>query len=94
MAGAFTVNVVPTDAFGNPSMKIENTVGSERIASVAVTFSFQQCRGDGALRSADHSGIGGADFGAVAADVGGSATITVSTVVDTYNRRCASSDAR
>ena len=27
VAGAFTVNVVPTDEFGNASMKIDNTVG-------------------------------------------------------------------
>ena len=39
VAGAFTVNVVPTDAFGNASMKIENTVDSKTYESVAVSFS-------------------------------------------------------
>ena len=79
VAGAFTVNVLPADAFGNASMKIDNTVGSEAYKSVAVTF------------SSSHAAVtvpggvhmvpaGGADFGAVAADMDGSATIAVRTV--------------
>ena len=79
VAGAFTVNVLPADAFGNASMKIDNTVGSETYGSVAVTFSSSHA----AVKVP--SGVqtvpaGGADFGAVAADMEGSATIAVRTV--------------
>ncbi|MCE2441135.1 MAG: hypothetical protein J4F39_17130, partial [Candidatus Latescibacteria bacterium] len=79
VAGAFTVNVLPTDAFGNASMKIDNAVDSETYGLVAVTF------------SSSHAAVtvpagvqtvpaGGADFGAMAADMDGSATIAVRTV--------------
>ena len=79
VAGAFAVNVLPADAFGNASMKIDNAVGSETYGSVAVTF------------SSSHAAVtvpvgvqtvpaGGADFGAMAADMDGSATIAVRTV--------------
>ena len=59
VAGAFTVNVVPTDEFGNASMKIENTVFSETddvddvYESIAVTFASSNAAVSGALRSAD-----------------------------------------
>ena len=79
VAGAFTVNVVPTDAFGNASMKIENTVDSKTYESVAVNFSSSNA----AVTTPSGQQIvpaGGADFGAVAADINGSATITVRTV--------------
>ena len=77
--GAFTVNVLPADAFGNASMKIDNTVGSEKYGSVAVRFSSSHA----AVKLP--SGVqtvpaGGADFGAMAADMAGSATIAVRTV--------------
>ncbi len=79
VAGAFMVNVLPGDPFGNASTKIDNTVGSETYGSVAVDF------------SSSHAAVkvpvgvqtvpaGGADFGAVAADMEGIATIAVQTV--------------
>ena len=79
VTGAFTVRVLPTDAFGNPSMKIDNAAGSDAYESVAVRF------------SSSHAAVkvptgrqtvpaGGAEFVALAADVHGSATITVRTV--------------
>lgn len=79
VSGAFTVNVLPADAFGNASMKIDNTVGSETYESVAVTF------GSSHAAVTVPSGVqtvpaGGADFGAMAADMDGSATIAVRTV--------------
>ena len=39
VAGAFTINVTPVDAFDNPSMKIDNTVGSKTYDKILVTFS-------------------------------------------------------
>ena len=82
MAGAFTVNVLPTDEFGNESMKINNTVGFETAdvyESIAVTFASSNA----AVSVPSGQQIipaGGADFGAVAADISGSATISVRTV--------------
>ena len=78
VAGAFTLNVLPTDAFGNASMKIDNVAGSESYASVTVSFSSSHAAvkapiGQQAIPA------GGADFGAVAADLDGSATIVVRT---------------
>lgn len=79
VAGGFTVNVLPADAFGNASMKIDNSVGSETYESVVVTFSSSHAA------VTVPSGVqtvpaGGADFGAVAAAMDGSATIAVRTV--------------
>ena len=79
VSGAFTVNVLPADAFGNASMKIENTVTSENYPSVAVRF------GSSHAAVTVPAGVqtvppGGADFGAVAAELDGSAVITVRTV--------------
>ena len=53
VAGAFTVRVVPTDAFGNPSLRIENSPGAKDVRIGCIHLRFQQRRGDGALRSAD-----------------------------------------
>ena len=83
VAGAFTVNVLPTDAFGNASMKIENTFDSKTYESVAVNFSSSNA----AVTTPSGQQIvpaGGADFGAVAADINGSATISVRSVADDY----------
>lgn len=79
VSGAFTVNVLPADAFGNPSMKIDNVVGSETYGSAAVSFSSSH----GAVKvpaGVQTVPAGGADFGAVAGDLDGTATITVRTV--------------
>ena len=80
VAGAFTVNVVPTDEFGNASLKETNTVGADVLESVAITFASSNAAvtvpsGQQLITSTD-----GADFGAVASDIAGSATITVRTV--------------
>ena len=83
VAGAFTVNVVPTDAFGNASMKIDNTVDSKTYTSVAVNFSTSNAAVT-VPSGQQMVAAGGTDFGAVAADVDGSATINVRTVAETY----------
>lgn len=79
VAGAFTVNVLPADAFGNASMRIDNSVGSETYESVAVTFgsSHAAVTVPGGVQTVP---AGGAGFGAMAADLDGSATIAVRTV--------------
>lgn len=83
VAGAFMVNVVPTDAFGNASMKIENTVDSKTYTSIAVNFSTSNAAVT--VPSGQQTvAAGGTDFGAVAADVDGSATINVRTVAEDY----------
>ena len=79
VSGAFTVNVLPADAFGNASMKIDNAVQSETYASMAVRF------GSSHAAVTVPAGVqtvppGGADFGAVAAEMDGSAVITVRTL--------------
>ena len=78
VAGAFSVRVVPTDAHGNPSLKITNTTGADSEASVAVTFSSSNAAVT--VPSGQQMITGAATFGAVAANVTGSATITVRTV--------------
>ena len=83
VAGAFTLNVVPTDAFGNASMKIENTVDSKTYTSIAVNFSTSNAAVT-VPSGQQMVPAGGADFGAVAADVDGNATINVRTVTEDY----------
>ena len=79
VAGAFTVNVLPVDAYGNASTKQTNTVGADTWASVAVNFSSNNSAVS--VPSGQQSvAAGGTDFGAVAADISGSATITVRSV--------------
>ena len=83
VAGAFTVNVLPVDEFGNPSTKQDNTVGSDTDATVAVNFSSSNAAvtvpsGQQAVAA------GGTDFGAVAANISGVATITVTTADADY----------
>ena len=80
VAGAFSVWVVPTDAHGNPSLKITNTTGADTEASVAVTFSSSNAAVTVPSGQQMITGTGGATFGAVAANVTGNATITVRTV--------------
>ena len=84
VAGAFSVHVVPADAFGNPSLKIENTAGSKTEASVAFTFASSNAAvsvpsGQQMVTSTD-----GATFGALAGNTSGSATISVRTVRENY----------
>ena len=79
VAGGFTVRVVPTDEFGNPSMKIDPTHDSRTYESVAVAFASN----NGALTvppGRHEVAAGGTDFGAVAADTDGSAMISVRTI--------------
>lgn len=79
VSGAFAVRVLPADAFGNASMKIDNSVESETYASVAVAFasSHAAVTVPGGVQTVPP---GGAGFGAVAAELHGSAVITVRTV--------------
>ncbi len=83
VAGAFTVNVLPTDAFGNASMKQTNTVGAATYESVAVNFSTSNIAVT-VPTGQQMVAAGGTDFGALAADLEGSATITVRTSEATY----------
>ncbi len=83
VSGAFAVRVTPADAFGNASMKIDNTVGSETYASVAVAFGSSHA----AVKvptGAQTVPPGGAEFGAVAAGLDGTALITVRTIAADY----------
>ena len=83
VSGPFTVNVVPTDEFGNESMKEENTVGSDAYESVAVTINSNN---SAVVPPPGQQMVvaGGSDFGAVASNISGSATITVRTVLEDY----------
>ncbi len=83
VAGAFTLNVLPTDAFGNPSMKIDNTVDSKTYDELAVEFSTANAAVT-VPSGTQNVKAGGTDFGAVAADIDGSALITVTTVKEDY----------
>ena len=83
VAGAFSVHVAPADAFGNPSLKIENAAGATVYGSVAFTFASSNAAvsvpsGQQMVTSTD-----GATFGAVASNATGSATVSVRSV-DTY----------
>ncbi len=84
VAGAFSVHVVPTDAFGNPSLRIDNNTGAKDYASVSFTFASSNAAVSVPSGQQMVTSIDGSTYGAVAADVGGSATISVRTVVDTY----------
>ena len=80
VAGTFSVHVVPADAFGNPSLKIENTAGSKTEESVAFTFASSNAAvsvpsGQQMVTSTD-----GATFGALAGNASGSASISVRSV--------------
>lgn len=79
VSGAFTVRVVPADEFGNPSMKIDPTPESATYESVAVAFASSNAAVTVPFGRQEVS-AGGADFGAVAAALEGSATIAVRTV--------------
>ncbi len=83
MAGSFSVHVAPADAFGNPSLKIENAAGAKVYTSVAFTFASSNAAvsvpsGQQMVTSTD-----GATYGALASDASGSATISVRSV-ETY----------
>ena len=92
VAGAFSVRVVPTDAFANPSLRIENSPGAKDYASVAFTFASSNAAVSVPSGQQMVTSIDGSTYGAVASDVGGSATISVRTVVDTYTTGAAQAD--
>ena len=80
VAGTFSVHVVPADAFGNPSLKIENTAGSKTEESVSFTFASSNAAvsvpsGQQMVTSTD-----GTTFGALAGNASGSASISVRSV--------------
>ena len=83
VAGAFNINVLPADAHGNASAKIDNAVGSDTYASVDVNFSTSNAAVT-VPSGAQTVAAGGSDFGAVAANITGSATIVVRTVASDY----------
>ncbi|MDE2999110.1 MAG: cohesin domain-containing protein [Gemmatimonadota bacterium] len=83
VAGAFTVRVVPTDKFGNPSMKIDPTPDSGSYESVAVAFASS----NGAVTvpfGRQEVAPGGTEFGAVAANPDGSARVSVWTIREDF----------
>jgi hypothetical protein len=84
VAGSFTVKVVPTDAFGNPSLRIDNNTGAKDYASVSFTFASSNAAVTVPSGQQMVTSLEGSKYGAVAADVGGSATVSVRTIVDTY----------
>ena len=84
VAGAFSVHVVPVDAFGNPSLKIENTAGSKTESSVAFTFASSNAAVSVPSGQQMVTSTAGATFGAVAGNTTGSATISVRTVRTDY----------
>ena len=84
VAGSFTVKVVPTDAFGNPSLRIDNNTGAKDYTSVSFTFASSNAAVTVPSGQQMVTSLEGSNYGAVAADVGGSATVSVRTIVDTY----------
>ncbi len=83
VVGGFTVRVVPADEFGNPSMKIDPTPDSRTYESVAVTFASN----NGAVKvpfGRQEVAAGGTDFGAVAANMDGSAVVSVRTIREDF----------
>ena len=82
--GAFSVRVVPADSFDNPSLRIDNNTGSKDYTSVAFTFASSNAAVTVPSGQQMVTGLDGATYGAVAADVGGAATISVRTAVDNY----------
>ncbi len=84
VAGAFSVHVAPTDAFGNPSLRIDNNTGAKDYASVSFTFASSNAAVTVPSGQQMVTSLEGSTYGAVAADVGGSATVSVRTIVDTY----------
>ena len=84
VAGAFFVHVVPTDSFANPSLRIDNNTDSKDYESIAFTFASSNAAVTVPSGQQMVTGIEGATYGAVAADVGGSATVSVRTVAEDY----------
>ena len=84
VSGAFTVHVVPTDSFANPSLRIENTPGAKDYESVAFTFASSNAAVTVPSGQQMVTSIEGSTYGAVAGNVAGSATISVRTAVDNY----------
>ena len=83
VVGGFTVRVVPTDEFGNPSMKIDATPDSRVYEWVAVTFASNNAAVTVPFGRQEVA-AGGTDFGAVAADVDGSAVVSVRTIREDF----------
>ena len=81
---AFSVRVVPTDSFDNPSLRIDNNTGSKDYTSVAFTFASSNAAVTVPSGQQMVTSVDGATYGAVAGNVGGSATISVRTAVDNY----------
>ena len=73
VAGPFTVKVVPTDAFGNPSLRIDNNTGAKDYTSVSFTFASSNAAVTVPSGQQMVTSLEGSTFGAVAADVGGNA---------------------
>ncbi len=84
VAGAFSVHVAPTDAFGNPSLRIDNNTGAKDYASVSFTFASSNAAVTVPSGQQMVTSLEGSTYGAVAADVGGTATVSVRTIVATY----------
>ena len=84
VSGAFSVRVVPTDSFDNPSLRIDNNTGSKDYESVAFTFASSNAAVTVPSGQQMVTSIEGSTYGAVAANVGGSATISVRSVGDDY----------
>ncbi len=84
VAGAFSVHVVPTDSFANPSLRIDNNTDSKDYESIAFTFASSNAAVTVPSGQQMVTGIEGATYGAVASDAGGSATISVRTVAEDY----------
>ena len=82
--GAFSVRVVPADSFDNPSLRIDNNTGSKDYTSVAFTFASSNAAVTVPSGQQMVTSVDGATYGAVAGNVGGSATISVRTAVDNY----------
>ena len=92
VAGPFTVKVVPTDAFGNPSLRIDNNTGAKDYTSVSFTFASSNAAVTVPSGQQMVTSLEGSTFGAVAADVGGNATVSVRTIVDTYTTGAVQAD--
>ena len=85
VAGSFTVTVIPTDAFDNPSLRIDNNTGSKDYTSVSFTFSSSNAAVSVPSGQQMVTSLEGSTYGAVAGTgMGGAATISVRTVKDDF----------
>ena len=88
VAGAFSVSVIPTDAFDNPSLRINNTTSSKAAdfyTSVSFTFASTNAAVEPPRGQQMVTSIEGSTYGAVAGDVvGAKATISVRTITPNF----------